>query len=203
MKTPKLKKILGIIKSRMAEERIPIALIGAMALAAYGLPRYTSDIDLLTEIQYQHRIVLIFEGMGYTCFQKTDRFAQFDSDMGVLGNIDLMFVSTTDGKDILERCVLVSDDMAGDVPIIQPSDYIILKLMAIANTPDRRLQDEGDIVSVLKLYAQNKMPEYLGPLDQEKILHFAGIFREKNRIEKIFKDVFKKDRRLPAGVFVL
>ena len=67
-----------------------------MALGVYGLPRYTSDIDLLTEAVYWPKIASLMERLEYECYQKTDFFAQFDSEMGIYGKVDFMFVTTQD-----------------------------------------------------------------------------------------------------------
>ena len=148
----KLPKVLQIVADNLKEKDIPYSLIGAFALNSYGLPKYTSDLDLLTEGRFWSEISAIMERLGYTCFQKTRAFAQFDSELGVYGRIDFMFISTPEGRDILKRSLVVKDEVLGDHPVIQPTDFIILKLMAIANNPVRAPHDEGDIFSTLRLY---------------------------------------------------
>ena len=188
MKQPKLAKIFEIVASNLSAEKIPFAVIGALALGIYGLPRYTSDIDLLTEGLFWDRIQTIMNRLGYTCFQKTDMFAQFDSEMGVLGRIDLMFVATQDGKDMLNRRSDIQDDIWGRVPVLQPTDYIILKLMAIANNPDRAGGDEADIAGLLKCFREDVLPENFDPLNQDRVIRFAEKFKQKKRILKLLKD---------------
>ena len=148
--SPKLSKVLAIITDHLRREGILFGLIGAMARAVYGFPRYTSDIDLAAEGRQADRIRMILEKLGYRCFQMTRSFGQFDSEMGVLGRIDLLFLGTPEGIRMLENRATVQDDVFGEVDVIQPTDYIILKLMAIANNPDRTAGDEADIVTVLK-----------------------------------------------------
>ncbi len=137
MKTPELINILVRINRHFRKKQIPFAMIGAMALALYGIPRFTSDIDLLSDGRKRSEITAVLEQLGYTCFQHTEQFAQFDSEFGVFGKIDLMFVNTADGREILDRRVEIFDEILGNAPIIQPSDYIILKIMALANNPGR------------------------------------------------------------------
>ncbi len=184
MSSPKLTVILQIISENLTQNKIPFALIGAMALGLYGLPRYTSDIDFLTEGSYWRQVLPVMEKLGYTCYQKSDSFARFDSELGVFGYIDFMFVNTEDGKNILKRCVIMKDELLGDYPVIQPTDYIILKLMAIANNPDRGLKDESDISMVLKLYKKCLIPDYFEPMDTNRIYRFADRFGQRERIEK-------------------
>ncbi|MCK4390147.1 MAG: hypothetical protein KAV83_07920, partial [Desulfobacterales bacterium] len=188
--TPRVFDPKGLIADNFTQNQIPYSLIGALASGLYGIPRYTADIDLLTEGRCWSLICPIIERLGYTCYQKTESFAQFDSELGVLGKIDFMFVSTPDGKDILQRSVLVRDELMGNHPIIQPTDYIILKLMAIANNPERGPKDEADIFEVLKLYKKHLIPKNLGPLDMDRIYLFADKFGQKMQVQKYFEKVF-------------
>jgi hypothetical protein len=197
MTLPKLTNILQIISENLMQRNIPFALIGAMALSLYGFPRYTSDLDILTDGDWRAEVVRIMEKLGYICYQQTDSFAQFDSELGVLGCIDFMFVNTEDGKNILKRRIIVKDELFQDIQIIQPTDYIILKLMSIANAPDRNLKDDADISALLKLYKNDLIPEYFEPLNRDRIYSFADRFRQRERIEKHFKAIFEtSDREL-------
>ena len=103
-----------------------------------------------------------------------------------------MFVNTVDGQEILNRSISVSDSQLGERRIIQPSDYIILKLMAIANNPNRIAQDQADIIAVLKSSNMNLIPAYFEPVNPERIRHFALKFGQEERFEKYTNVVFSK-----------
>ncbi len=184
MTSKKLYTVLEILKRNLSEKRIPFALIGGFALGAYGMPRYTADIDLLCHVKHGADISRMMAGLGYHCVQKTDSFAQFNSDFGVLGKIDFMFVATADGEKILRESILVDDELLGTTPVVQPTDYVILKLMAIANNPERSAKDEADIATFFQLSHGDLLPEGFKPLDGEKILLFAERFRKRDLIER-------------------
>jgi len=186
----KLTNILKIITDNLTQERIPYSLIGALTLSLYGLPRFTADIDLLTEARFWSRLSPIMQKLGYTCYQKTKSFAQFDSEMGVLGKIDFMFVSTPEGEDMLKNSILANDELIGTYHVIQPTDYIILKLMAIANNPGRSQKDEGDILAVMNLYKNRLIPENFEPLDMDRVYLFAEKFSQKEKAQKYFDEIF-------------
>ncbi len=188
----KLTNILEIILKHLTRKNIPFSVIGAMALGAYGFPRYTSDIDILTDGCYWPQLLPLMKKLGYTCYQKTAAFAQFDSEMGIYASVDFMFVNTQDGKDILERRIVVSDKLLKQFPVIQPSDYIILKLMAIANNPHRSMQDGADILNVLNLYSKHLIPKTFEALDTDRICRFADRFRQRECLEKYLNMAFAK-----------
>ncbi|MDF1590740.1 MAG: hypothetical protein P1P89_04420 [Desulfobacterales bacterium] len=122
--------------------------------------------------------------LGYTCYQKTDTFVQFESELGALGYIDFMFVNTSAGIAILERRVEIEDELLGKYPVVQPTDYLILKMMAIANNPERSVKDKADIASFINLLQKGQVPNVFEPLDMERIRLFADRFGQKNLIEK-------------------
>ncbi len=186
MTSQKLPKVLQIIADNLKERNIPYTLIGAFALTIYGLPKYTADIDLLTEGRFWSAISPFMERLGYTCFQKTRSFAQFDSELGVYGKVDFMFVNTPEGRDILKRSTLIEDTLLGSHPVLQPTDYIILKLMAIANHPERGPKDEADILDVMKLYKGDLIFSKFEPLNKDRIYLFAERFGQRDRVLSLF-----------------
>ena len=130
------------------------------------------------------------EKLGDTCYQKTKSFAQFDSESGVLGKINFMFVNTQEGRNIIKKSVLVNSELMGSHPVIQPTDYIILKLMAIANNPDRCSKDEGDILAVFELHKKGIIPDNFIALEIDNIYPFAERFGLRKKLQEYFDKVF-------------
>ncbi len=201
MSTEKLNKVLEIIARNLTQNKIPFAVIGAIALGLYGLPRFTSDIDLIIEGRLWPEIDSIMDRLGYSCYQKTDAFAQFESELGAMGYIDFMFVNAPDGLDILNRTIVVEDELLGKIPVVQPTDYIILKMMAIANNPDRSIKDEADLSAFIQLYQNRLLPDFFEPLDMERLYLFADRFGQRKLIDK-YLDQAQKDEN-EDGPFTL
>ncbi len=197
----KLHHMLSLITRRCDEREIPFAAIGAMALGAYGLPRFTADIDLLTEEDQRRPLLTLLQELGFVCFQETESFAQLDSEMGVLGKVDVMFVQTAAGRELLTRRIRVSDDLMGSFPVIQPTDYIVLKLMAVANDPTRREHDEGDVIALLKLIQGKRLPKWFEPLRRDRLLEFGRKFGREDRIRTLLKE--NLDASPAKGTFFL
>lgn len=190
MTSPKLKKMMEIITLCLDEKKIPFAVIGAMALGSYGLPRFTADIDIMAEGGFRENIREILQKTGFSCFQMSKNFAQFDSEMGVYGKIDCMFVRTEAGKNIIRRKITVSDSLMGNFPVICPEDYIVLKLLAIANNPERSAGDTADIVSVLRAFREKELPEIFPAINPDSLRKYAAQFGQELLMRNLWNDVF-------------
>ena len=192
MTTRKLTTVLNLVTDRLAHENIQYCIIGALALGRYGLPRFTADIDLLTEGRHWPLLSQAMTELGFECFQKTPSFARYDSKREAFGDIDFLFVETRDGVDLLQRSVVMEDELFGRHPIVQPTDFFILKFMAIANNPDRLARDETDILAVLKLSDGNLIPEEFQSLDMGRLQLFAERFGQTRRLEGYIKKINRK-----------
>ena len=193
----KLSNILKVITRNLDQSNIPFAVIGAMALGLYGHPRFTADIDIITEGRLWPKLRSVMENLGYTCRQKTDAFAQFESESGLMGHIDFLFVDTAAGTGILGRRIDFQDRLLGNYPVVQPTDYIILKMMAIANDPGRQAKDESDISAILQLRREGMIPDAFEPLAESRIYEFADRFGQRSLIEKYLSP--EKDDGLGKG----
>lgn len=185
MTTPRLCSMVSILHQKLSEKGVAHALIGAMALALYGIPRYTADIDLLSDECKRGEIVHLMGTLGFDCFQDTGAFAQFDSAFGVYGKVDFMFVHTDEGRAILDRAAFVRDEVLGEIPVVQPTDYAILKLMAIANNPDRKNRDTADLETLFNAFAAGFMDLGFKPIDVAQLRIFADRFGVSDRLEAL------------------
>jgi hypothetical protein len=177
MTTPKLKHVLSIICTSLSEKKVPHALIGAMALSLYGMPRFTADIDLLSDELHRKIVLDVMKRLGYDCFQDAGAFAQFDSELGVYGKVDFMFVHTKDGWEILEHAIEIKDDFMGNISVVQPTDYAVLKLMAIANNPERKAHDVADLEALFRSIAAGFLNPAFDPINVSQLQKFADRFQ--------------------------
>lgn len=184
MTQKKLTTMLSVISEHFIDGGIPFCLIGAFALGFYGLPRHTVDIDFMIDADYWKEVSEILTRSGYVCYQKTETFAQFDSDYDIYGKVDLMLVNSEAGRAMMRRGVLIDAELIGNIYVIQPSDYIILKLLAIANNQERLLKDEFDIASFFKAYEAFCISDKFEKLDAGRIYAFAEQFGQTGLIKK-------------------
>jgi hypothetical protein len=158
------------------DRQVSYAVIGALAMAFYGWPRYTADIDLLTDEVNRDVVFGVMADLDFECFQDAGSFAQFDSAYGVYGSVDFMFVSTPDGRAMLSQSAFVKDEAIGMAPVIQPTDYTILKLMAIANNEQRISHDLADLDVLFKAQHNDLISPAFRGLELKRIWQYADRF---------------------------
>ena len=61
---------------------------------------------------------------------------------------------------------------------------------AIANNPDRCSKDEGDILTVFKLYKNGAMPDNFTALEIDRVHPFAERFGLRKKLQEYFDRIF-------------
>lgn len=143
------KKLVLALAETFEKERIPYALVGAVALALYGIPRGTNDIDFLIRKEDAEQVRTLLERLGYSVIENQESFTQMAPPLSTMGYIDLLKASRDVTLAMLSRVISVPFVDGPSVNVVRPEDYIGLKLIAIKNNPERRPQDQADIQEVL------------------------------------------------------
>ena len=168
----KLNNALAQLVADLNERRIDYLVIGAVALMAYGYPRFTEDIDLILDAEGLHRFHEELVGLGY---------------VPMFPGARKRLRSTIDGTPIE---VIASGEYPGDgkpkpVSFPSPSEAAVeidgvkfptleklieLKLASGMTAPDR-LKDLADVQEMIKIQALTKdFADKLDPYVREKYL---------------------------------
>src|ERR671913_540445 len=68
------------------------AVIGGVALAAYGHPRMTLDLDVVTESLAQPSVVPFMEARGFTTLHRSSGYSNHKHPERSHGRVDFMYV---------------------------------------------------------------------------------------------------------------
>jgi hypothetical protein len=129
------------------------ALVGGLAVSAWGEPRYTRDVDLAVGVDHDdeaERLVHALSTRGYEVITiieqtKTNRLAtarlRRAEDRAVL--VDLLFASSGIEREIAATAVRIDD-----VPVGRVGHLLALKVLSES---ERRLQDRIDIQELAKV----------------------------------------------------
>ena len=160
MKKDDVHATLRRVTQRLADERIPYAVIGGMALPAHGFSRFTEDVDILTTREGLETIHQRLVGRGYVPAFQAARKALRDTTTGV----KVEFITTGeypgDGK---PKPVSFPDPRDASVEI---EGYNVIALPALIElklasglTAAHRLRDLADVQDLIRVL---KLPRELG-----------------------------------------
>lgn len=132
-------------------EEIPFAVIGGLAIQAWGHSRFTRDLDIVVPRSAQERIITFAEEKGYETLYSSDGFSNHLHSEERFGRVDFMFVDTKTADQIFSgaRRRLLLPDL--EVPVPRPEHLIAMKLLAIRNNPARVFQEMTDIQHLVRI----------------------------------------------------
>jgi hypothetical protein len=142
-----MKEVGGFFK----KEKYPFAVIGAFALHAYGLTRVTSDLDFVTDVRAQEKLISFLEQLGYeTLYMSAGYSNHLHTDIA-MGRLDFVYVSGETSSQLLGSTT--KSFVLGGMPVVVPrAEHIVaMKIQAMKNDPERFFQDMADIQFLMQL----------------------------------------------------
>ncbi len=158
-------------------------LIGGNAVIAYGVPRFTRDLDFVIPDREQESWRRFLEANNFCFIHGTSAFAQFlDSDKEK-PRVDLMLVgeSTWSRLRSKARYFELSDGIS--IPLVAPEHLIAMKLRACLS-PDRR-SGAVDWSDVVELCIRNGFDPEKDPTFAELVIQFGSDSLLENLIHEL------------------
>lgn len=126
---------LARLAALFQERRLPYALIGGLAVAAWGAPRATEDIDLLADVRPSPELNAALRATG---FEAEWRHGDPDDPVPLLlrlrsasgPEIDVICATLGWEREILSRSIRIRIPGDLEIPVVSVEDLIVLKLMA-------------------------------------------------------------------------
>jgi hypothetical protein len=142
---------LGVVEGALAREGFRVAVIGGVALTAYGHPRMTLDLDVVTDAPAQDMIVAFMESQGFETLHRSSGYSNHRHPDRSRGRVDFMYV----GGPTADKLFASAKELPGPggrpilVPI--PEHLIAMKVQAMKDAPERTWQDLVDIAYLFRL----------------------------------------------------
>ena len=142
--------VLTALLNEFDRRQIRYAVVGGFAMGALGAPRMTMDLDILVDRDDLQGVDQVMSGVGYLRFAQTAHVTHYRHPDARWGAIDVIHAFRQLAREMVSRAK--PHPIFGSTRTIQvaePEDVIGLKVQAIANNPDRRLQEQADIERLL------------------------------------------------------
>ena len=142
-------KSIETITGFLAEHELRYALIGGLALAAYGHPRSTLDLDLVVDLEDQAEIIAFMERLGFETLHRSPGYSNHSHEQADLGRVDFVYVSGTTSDQIFGATTPMPGPGGLRIPVPKAEHLIAMKVLAMKNDPGRTFQELADIRNLI------------------------------------------------------
>lgn len=126
-------------------EGIRYALIGGLAMQAWGRSRLTKDIDFAVDSSVRGRLIAFAESLGYETLYVSEGYSNHVHTDEQWGRVDFMYLSGDTAEKIFAAAqakTVVGDEAA---PVASAEHLAMMKAVAMKNFPHRALFEGEDV----------------------------------------------------------
>lgn len=149
--------MLRVFSEFFERESIRYALIGGLALQAWGLSRFTRDVDFVVPRAAQDRVVAFTESRGFETLHVSEGYSNHLHPDPDRGRVDFMYVDEATAAKLFASAVRKTIVGTQAAPVPAPEHLLAMKALAMKNAPDRVLADAPDVQFLLKLPGVDRM----------------------------------------------
>jgi hypothetical protein len=147
---------LDIVGGFLAKERFRLAVIGGVALTAYGHPRMTLDLDVATEAAAQKALVAFMESQGFVMLHRSSGYSNHRHPDRNRGRVDFMYVRGETAEKLFASAKALPGPGGRSILVPKPEHLIAMKVQAMKDAPERTWQDLVDIAYLFRLDGVNR-----------------------------------------------
>jgi hypothetical protein len=148
--------VLGLISGFLEEKGVRYAVIGGVALAAYGMPRNTVDLDFVVESSGQDNLIGFLEEHGYETLYRSSGYSNHRHPDLNWGSVDFVYVEGETSRNLFAASRTSKGPRDLPIPLPKPEHLAALKVVAMKNDPSRTFQEMADIRFLLNLPGVNR-----------------------------------------------
>lgn len=141
-------EVLRTWKEFFDREGVRYALIGGLAMRAWGSARGTHDVDFVVDSAAQPRVIAFAEAQGFETVHVSSAYSNHQRGSDFL---DFMYVDPSTAEQIFARA---RERVAvGDLPlnVASPEHIAAMKAIAIKSAPRRAFRDMSDVGFLLRI----------------------------------------------------
>jgi hypothetical protein len=147
---------LDVVVGFCAKERFRIAVIGGVALTAYGHPRMTLDLDVVTEAAAQDVVVTFMESQGFVTLHRSSGYSNHRHSDRNRGRVDFMYVRGKTAEKLFASARELPGPAGRSILVPKPEHLIAMKVQAMKDAPERTWQDLADIGYLFRIDGVNR-----------------------------------------------
>lgn len=143
--------VLDTVSKFLEEKGYRHAVIGGVALASYGMPRTTLDVDFVVESSAQDGLIQFLESRGYQTLHRSTGYSNHKHSDPTWGSLDAVYVGGETSQKLFAETMVHRGPRDVEIPVPKPEHLAALKVLAMKNDPARTFQELADIRFLLSL----------------------------------------------------
>lgn len=140
----------------LAGAGFPFAIIGGVALAAYGHPRMTLDLDVVTDATAQDAVVAFMESRGFATLHRSSGYSNHRHADRRRGRVDFMYVRGETAARLFAGLRHLPGPGGRPIAVPRPEHLVAMKVQAMKQAPERTWQEMADIGHLVRLEGVNR-----------------------------------------------
>jgi hypothetical protein len=129
----------------------PHAVVGGVALAGYGHPRMTLDLDLVTDAAAQDALIAFMESRGFETLYRSTGYSNHLHPDRRRGRVDVVYVRGETARRVFAELRTLPGPGGRAIKAPKPEHLIAMKVQAMRDAPERAWQEMVDIAHLLGL----------------------------------------------------
>ncbi len=134
----------------LEEHRWRYALVGGLALSAYGGARTTLDLDLAVDGDSQDALIRFMESAGFETLYRSSGYSNHLHPEERWGRVDFIYVRGATRETLFGGATTQHLSEGLEVLVPRPEHLIAMKVLAMKNDPGRTFQELADIRVLLQ-----------------------------------------------------
>jgi hypothetical protein len=144
-------RVFDRLAQLLDERGHPYAVVGALALHAWGYSRATFDLDLVTASPAQGDLVALLQTLGYETLHVSPGYSSHQHAEPDWGGVDVVYVDAETAGLLFPVCPKRLVLGAREAPVPRAEHLAAMKVQAMRNDPSRLLPDLADVQYLLRL----------------------------------------------------
>jgi hypothetical protein len=132
-------------------EGIRYALVGGLAVNAWGRVRPTKDADFAVDQSNQRRVIAFAESVGYETTHVATGFSNHIHPDPAMGRVDFMYLDPVTAAKVFAAASTKTVIGGGVAPVASAEHLAMMKAIAMKNFPHRTLFEGEDVRLLLNV----------------------------------------------------
>ena len=128
-----------------------MAVIGGVALTAYGHPRMILDLDIVTDTAAQGTLIAFMESRGFVTLHRSSGYSNHRHAERNRGRVDVMYVQNETADRLFASAKELPGPQGRPILVPKPEHLIAMKVRAMKDAPERAWQDLVDVAYLMGL----------------------------------------------------